>query len=292
MFKFILFALLSLQAFANDHVTTNSFAVIENKALEFGEKYNPAEVLLVFDIDNTLLAMPQNFGSDQWFTWQYSNCIGKTKRYFCTTNDMGELLDLQGKLFAASKMQPTEKLAPEVIKNLQAKGFKTIALTSRGPEFRNSTERELKRNNFIFVDHAIGPKAGYPGLYIPFEADKLSAAGLSKADKRIARIRKNSRPVSFMNGIMMTSGMNKGLMLKTLLHKTGFKPKAVVFVDDHSKHTIRMQRILGRDESMDLATFRYSRLDAQVEEFNSGNKKKVIKAFNLLSKTFNEVFAK
>ena len=33
-------------------------------------KSDPEHVLLVLDIDNTLLAMNQDLGSDQWFEWQ------------------------------------------------------------------------------------------------------------------------------------------------------------------------------------------------------------------------------
>jgi hypothetical protein len=78
---------------------------------------------------------------------------------------------------------------------------------------------------------------------------------------------KKPRPVSYMNGVFMTAGLNKGIMLKTLLYKTKSKFKAIIFADDHIKHTKRMQQILGDD--VDLTTYRYSKIDPQVEAFKN-----------------------
>ena len=37
---------------------------------QFADQFGPEHVLLVLDIDNTLLAMNNDLGSDQWFEWQ------------------------------------------------------------------------------------------------------------------------------------------------------------------------------------------------------------------------------
>lgn len=289
MFLLLILSLSSF-AFAGEALESSSFKEIEEKVLELGKKHGPKNVLVVLDIDNTVLAMPQDLGSDQWFTWQYDSCIKKdSSKSFCSAKNMGELLDLQGKLFSLSKMLPTEPVAPKVVKSLQEKGYKVILLTSRGPNYRNATERELKRNGYTMINHAIGPKGGFAGTYLPYKLNNLKAAGITKEEAAVAKLRK-ARKISYMNGVMMTAGLNKGIMLKTILHKTKTQFKGIVFADDHIRHTKRMQAIMGNKKGIDLVTFRYGKIDPQVKAFKASDKKNVIKAFNQLNKTINNVF--
>ena len=71
----------------------------------------------------------------------------------------------------------------------------------------------------------------------------------------------------------MNSGQHKGIILKSLLHKTKHKTKAVVFVDDHKKHVERMQDIFGKNNPIEMVTYRYGKIDADVEAFNKNDKK-------------------
>ena len=67
---FLGFLLLSSQLYASEALTTSSmdeaFAKVEEKSLQYGRE----NVLMVFDIDNTLLTTTTDLGSDQWFSWQ------------------------------------------------------------------------------------------------------------------------------------------------------------------------------------------------------------------------------
>ncbi len=289
----LLLSLLLLSAsnlFASEALESSSMKEIEAKVLAQGKKYGVKNVLAVFDIDNTVLAMPQNFGSDQWFGWQSANCMGKNpKPDFCATTDFGELLDIQGQIFSMSNMVPTEKSTASVLKNLQSKGFKVILLTSRGYSFRNSTERALKNNDMWFVDSAIGPKYGYAGNFKPYDLKNPKQNGLTKSDiKKMGQ--KSPRSTSYMNGVYMTAGLNKGIMLKTLLHKTKSKFKAIIFADDHIKHTKRMQAIVGADSKIDLTTYRYGKIDSMVKSFKEGDKKESIQAWNELKSATAKIF--
>ncbi len=49
---------------------TADFAEVGAAAEQYSHKLDPEQVLLVLDIDNTLLAMDTQLGSDQWFEWQ------------------------------------------------------------------------------------------------------------------------------------------------------------------------------------------------------------------------------
>jgi hypothetical protein len=272
MIKIMTLTLLSLtlNLYAGTALETNYVKEIEKKVLEKGKKYGVKNVLVVFDIDNTLMAMPQNFGSDQWFGWQSKNCLKKSAPDYCVAKTFDDLLDVQGKIFAMSNMIPSESETPKVVKNLQKKGYKFILLTSRGYTYRNSTERALKMNKMNFIGSSIGPKKGYAGTYKPDMG------------------KKKARPVSFMNGVFMTAGLNKGIMLKSLLAKTKTKFKAIIFADDHKKHTVRMQEVLGDIKGIDLTTYRYGAIDKTVKAFKNSDKKESKEAWikmNALSKS-------
>lgn len=269
---------------------TKTFADIEQKTKEMVKKYGANNVLVVLDIDNTVLTMTQNLGSDQWFNWQYTNCVKKSEKAdFCAANNMGELLDLQARLFAISPMKPTEKITPKVVRTIQDLGVKTMLLTSRGPNNRDATQRELKKNGYDLTLNTIGPKGGFPSVYIPYDVKKPNEYGLDQKDIKTAGLGK-ARKVSFMNGVMMTSGLNKGIMLKTILAKTNSKFKAIIFADDHEKHTKRVEAIFAPNKTVELYTYRYGAIDSIVKSFNAGDKSKVKQSFTAYKDALNKIF--
>ena len=138
-------------------------------------------------------------------------------------------------------------------------------------------------------NHAIGPQDGYPGTFLPYKLEKLTSFGITP---KIAKISKISKPrkISYMNGIMMTSGLNKGLMIKTILNKTNTKFKAIVFSDDHIKHTKRVQAVMSAVQGIELVTYRYGKIDPQVIAFKKSNKKNVINAFDSYRSTMRKIF--
>lgn len=286
--KMLLIFIILLNYVIAGEFETDSYLTIKNKVIEKVKKYGAKNTLLVLDIDNTTLQMSQNFGSDQWWNWQSGNCIGKEKAPdFCVTTSFAELLDIQGQIFALSNMKPTELATVKTIKEIQIMGVKVILLTSRGPDFRNATERALKNNNLSFNDSAIGPKGGYGSTYIPYTLENHRRYGLTKKEMKDMG-NKKARPVSYMNGVFMTAGLNKGIMLKSLLHKTKSKFKAIIFADDHIKHTKRMQMIMADDT--DLTTYRYSKIDPQVEAFKKSQKQDAINAWNSFKSATGKVF--
>lgn len=293
MNKLLLLSLLfSISTYAAEKLTTDSFPEMQKKIEKLGKKYGVKNVLVAFDIDNTLMALPQNFGSDQWFNWQSENCIGKKKAPdFCATTSFGELLDLQGKIFAVSNMVPTHDKTVDVVKDLQKKGYKVILLTSRGKEFRNATYRALKMNNMWFTKSAIGPKGGYPSHYKPYDLKNLKGSGITKEESIVAKLKK-PRSVSYQDGVFMGAGQHKGIMLKSLLHKTKSKFKAIVFADDHEKHTKRMHQIFGKKKGIELVTYRYSKIDPMVKNFNEKQsaKNKAINHYKEFQAALNNIF--
>lgn len=290
-----------LRAEDSNERTASSFVEVEKEALNLGKVYGGNEkVLLVFDVDNTLLAMRQDLGSAQWFAWQADLPANASQ----SVGDFAELLRVQSLLYSISSMRVTHPGQAEIVKRLQDSGFKTLLLTSRGFDLRDATRRELRANKYDFKKSALpisGIKAasGFDGPYCPYKQSDVELSGVSRKEaERWLAVRnsdpvdiKKPRPISYSEGVCMTAGQHKGAMLRMLLHKTNNagKFKAIVFVDDGRHHTKNVREAF-EDQPEELVTFRYSREDSNVDRFNanqSGAKDQVIETWNELKKTLD-----
>jgi hypothetical protein len=218
---------------------TDDLATVTDSALQLADRHGRDRVLVVFDIDNTLLAMEQGLGSDQWYYWQKD----LAKDDPCSGDLVNNRFRVQGALYFVSAMRPTQPDAAEQIKRLQDAGLTVIALTSRGPDYSLQTFRELRRNGISFWPGALPPKRGYPGSFIP-ESD--------------------TRAALYQDGVFLTAGQHKGDMLKALLDKTGVgAPAVIVMVDDKAEN---LQAVMETFEVSGTAVhaWRYSREDDNV----------------------------
>lgn len=275
--------------------TTDSFATVISQTQEFAKKHGPENILLVVDLDNTLLAMNQDLGSDQWFVWQEGLLKRDQTNEALVATDFDGLLRAQEILFSLSSMHPPEPEIPTML-DAQIKGnVCVVILTSRGKEFRDSTMRVLKENSYSLIESTLDI-VEERGPFAPYDPSFPSKHGLTA--EIIAKLGP-SRSVTYSDGIYMTAGQHKGYMLKTLLARSPqasqTKPfanfKAIVFVDDHTKHVDRVHAAFA-EEPIDLATFRYSREDQHVEAFMRSEKKSVAQSWislkQMIEKTFTE----
>jgi hypothetical protein len=283
---FLVFLLVSLPLFASEALTTSSmdeaFAKVEEKAQQYGRD----NVLMIFDIDNTLLTSTTDLGSDQWYSWQEKIMKDPNCKPTCVSTNVSDLIEAQGVLFTLGKMKPTEETLAAKIKLLQATGQKIILLTSRGPDFRSLTESSLAKNEMVFSTSTLDQTNDITGTYLPYDIKNLACSGLTQSDVETAGL-KESRPVSFQNGIYMTAGQNKGVMLKVLLNKYKQSYKAIIFADDHQRHVDRMQAIMG--SISDVITYRYSKIDPEVQRFNEMDKTEMVQNWLKLQSTIKEI---
>ncbi len=77
---------------ASSIIEAESFTEIDDRVTELSALYGPQGVLLVFDIDNTLLASDQPLGSSQWYDWQDSLLEAESVSPLRAASDIGELL--------------------------------------------------------------------------------------------------------------------------------------------------------------------------------------------------------
>ena len=142
-------------SFAGELTDTADFAEVGAAVEQYTHKFKPEHVLLVLDIDNTLLAMDTQLGSDQWFEWQKYLIDHEPSSKYLVSPTFDGLLEAQGLLYDISHMHPPQPNLPGLMRRAQDLGIRTLVLTSRGPEFRAATEREFKRNGYDFARTAL-----------------------------------------------------------------------------------------------------------------------------------------
>lgn len=244
---------------------TDDLAMVSDATLQLAKRFGNDQVLVVFDIDNTLLAMEQGLGSDQWYYWQRELAASEP----CSPALVQDLLEAQGALYHASAMRLTQPDAATQVKRLQDAGLPVIALTSRGPEYQLQTFRELRRNDISFWPSALPPARGYPDRFIP-------AGG--------------SRYALYQDGVFLTAGQHKGVMLKALLDKTGAGlPTVIVFADDKAHNLQAILETFG-DSDAHVHAWRYSGEDANVAALDTRQAAAQWEAARPALMTLEEVF--
>lgn len=273
---------------ASEITASDDFRDVASAVARYADEFGPERVLLVLDIDNTLLAMNQELGSDQWFEWQKYLLDHEPRSRHRVADKFEGLLEAQGLLYNLGRMHPPQPDLPRIIRRLQGRGIHTLVLTSRGDEFRIATERELERNGYDFSDTAL-PAEGLPrGTYLPYDLENLEADGLAEKDVAAFGLTE-PRPVSYEDGIYMTAGQPKGAMLLAFLHYAQPDIRAIVYADDHIRHVAYVfAAAAGRN--LETTAIHYTREEPRVKRFQYGDKEDVGRRWRKLSRTLEEVF--
>jgi hypothetical protein len=222
---------------------TARFDSFVGDVLQASKQLGPDRVLVAFDIDNTLLAMEQGLGSDQWYEWQKT----RYEEDRCDPRVVADRLAVQGTLYFASAMRPTSADAADAVRQIQDQGIRVIALTSRGSDFRLQTFRELRRHGFDFRRSSIGPAAGWPEDFVPDNG---------------------TRPARYEDGVFLTAGQHKGAMLDALLRRAEHPLPAVILVLD------------DKQENLDAVTETFTRLGVPVRAWRFSGEDENVAGFN------------
>jgi hypothetical protein len=113
---------------------------------------------------------------------------------------------------------PVERETSALIREIQKRGAKTMALTARPIELADSTLGQLKS---IGID--------------------LSLTSVVSRDVPV----QGQNPALFRRGALLVGPKNnKGLVLVQFLEQTGFLPEKIVFVDNKLKHVENVEKAL------------------------------------------------
>ncbi|WNM63132.1 DUF2608 domain-containing protein [Candidatus Nitrospira neomarina] len=278
-----------------------TFEEVEKKTSELIAKYGPTNVLVVCDLDNTLLAMNQDLGSVQWYDWQKTFASDHPDRVML--KDMN-LLEIQWLLYSNSGMHPPEQALPEILGKLQNKNVTTLILTSRSPPVRDATRRELVKNGYLLARTALNIPQENKNLesYCPFEppSEPKEDQPCTFTDHHQGKYQltpqeinyiqtKGVRPVSYAQGVYMTAGQHKGAMLKTILTKSKKNFKGIIFVDDTNQHVENVYDSF-KETDIEIVSYLYTQEAEKVKFFEQGDKHNAKTSWKLFRETSNAIF--
>ena len=244
-FKFILWMILSalpaLSYAQVKNIVTGEYSAVSKIITEKETLYPSDKILLVFDIDNTLLTSGTRIGGDIWYQWQTDKLPLKpddSQKVPCLYENTISML------YELSPMQLTEPQLPTMLKQWQQK-HTAFALTSRAPDTLFPTLRELKRNGIDFSSSALRKKED---TLPPFEKGKLKRSWL------------------YSQGVFFSSGQDKGVILDYMLDKMGNKYDAIVFIDDGQANIHAMTKMFSKDKwsSTDFTIIHYTRVEDEL----------------------------
>lgn len=248
---------------------TADFAEVNLAVETLNARYGAANVLIVSDIDNTLLTSASDLGGDIWYQWQRGKLDVKptpAQKVSCLFEDT------IGMLYELNPMTVTDPLVPEIVASWQLAGNTVMALTSRDPRYRSATERELKSNGIELGQSALTLENGVMPEYR----------------------HQMDRELTYSQGVMMTTGMDKGKMLHWILDKTGRHFDAVIFIDDSRKNIDNMYTA-WKDGNTDMDIFYYTSVEeARIARHGAvltqAQADKMAADYDKLNKTLLDVF--
>ncbi len=216
-------------------------AIIEIKQANEIAKHFKNEMLVIFDIDNTILEPVQELGRDQWF---YHRIQHHTSLGTPSDKALQRALNEWTAVQYITSVNLIEDDMAKVIGRFQDKGIPVIGLTTRGSPLAHRTIEQLES---IGVD--------------------LQASAPNKEEHYILQQKEVASGVVFKNGVLFTGGTHKGETLFKLLDKLSIKPKSILFINDKASHLAEVERTCQK-LGVEFVGLRYGFLDEKVAAFN------------------------
>ena len=195
---------------------------------------SPKRTLLVLDIDDTLLTSDGFFGSDKWYEWQKTLPASDPGKVPC-------LFDVISLNYETGGQRATQPDGPALVNAVQVD---KLLLTSRNPLYRGGTLRTLQA-----AGYALPAPLGNADASLSWDFRKAPGARMSR--------------VVYDQGVFMTTGQDKGLVLLALLQRLHTRYDRVVLVDDGKKNIDNMQNAL-RKAGVDYLGLHYLRVDKSI----------------------------
>lgn len=195
------------------------------------------DVLVLFDIDNTLIAPATEIASDQWF----DACLGWCHAKGLTPEQAVKYVrPVWISLLKKATMQPVESQAVTLVGDLISKHVPVIAVTFRTIQLHELTAQQL---------HGVG---------IDFSTSMLA--------KKTFVLNDGESCIRFEQGVLFCNGTDKGLAVAQFLDQLQLTPRIIVCVDD-KEHHIRSVAKVVQQRGCSFVGLRYSFLDNKVKNF-------------------------
>jgi phosphoglycolate phosphatase-like HAD superfamily hydrolase len=214
------------------------------------ESHAPHDILVVFDIDNTIGQLKTEVGTDQWVDYSIKQCLAKG---MTLAQAYQEIIPLYSKIQHITDLDLVEDMIPELIADLKADGVLTLGLTARHDPLIDRTLEQLAPLNVIFSKPAVDDE-------IIIEASK--------------------HPAVYKKGVIFCGQNSKGEVLFTFLAMLGINPKKIFFIDDKMHHLIAVEKI-ALEHGVECVCIHYTQCQERVDSFDPVRAAQELVALNL-----------
>jgi len=212
--------------------------IIESDQLNDIKQYlNQDKTLVVFDLDNTLVAPKLEIGTEQWFNYTLRHMQNKGYK---TQDAIDALLPLFFQINQYIPLYLTENIIPELLQSLHEQHIPVISLTARSDILKDCTVKQLSN----------------AGIELPF---------IGFGEKEIKET--FNVPALLWQGIGFCANNDKGMVLFYMLDQVGYRPNKIIFVDDKYSNIAMVARACV-EHKVPFVGIRYSRLDERVAQFD------------------------
>lgn len=192
--------------------------------------------LIIFDIDNTLMAPVQELGNDQWFRYQLNKY---EMQGFDKDTALQKTLSEWTAIQHVTKMVLAEPGIDCIVRQLQKQGFAVMGLTTRALDISTCTIRHLNKLN-------------------------IDLAATAPTQKEIFFM--NGLAVLYRQGILFTANTDKGEALRKFLSAISYSPQCIIFINDKGSHIVPVENFCSQAKTPFIG-LRYGYLDNRVRNF-------------------------
>lgn len=207
MFSFIFTFFLILHASASYAAYSTIQSLHEVK--QHLENHPPEHILILLDIDNTLLHSLADLGSDQWVYDTIARHIADGYTY---SQALELVLPLYFHINEHIDLECIEAGSTALVAAYKKAGMRVFCLTARSPQLINRTLVQLESNGF------------------PFEKQSLITLMQS---------------YHYQNEVLFCGAHDKGQGVIALLQHLSYQPKLIIFVDDKEKNLASVEKALA-----------------------------------------------
>jgi hypothetical protein len=248
----------------NIHVISELEIIVKN--LGKGKR-----ILIVFDLDDTLIKPCQTVGSDTWFANQIK------------TNSMKQVVNDLFYIYCLIRYKQVEPMTNQIIQNIRSiEGVDSLCMTSRNKRLYSHTLKHLEDSGLGFLIEQNILKTRSSTIHIPNPVMETV--------------------VTYIDNLVLCSGNNKGVVLHHLLKETeqfnDTHYTDIIVVDDSMKNITDMMNqlnnpILHPNTSLHLIYYQFmeehkSRYSSHDHMVNGEKLREIIKIVDLINNEIDE----
>lgn len=194
-------------------------------------------LLVIFDIDNTLARPARELSSDEWFCHLVNTKMAEGHDYITAV-----YYAIPATYYAQFNvpLTLTEYYAASLIAQLITQQIPVMALSTRSIFVSERTFEQLDAINI----HFLIPHISQDDLVLPMP-----------------------HPCFYRNSILFGGNNDKGEVLIAFFHWMNYYPTKIIFIDDKLKHVLAVEKAV-KQYGIEFIGIRYSGCDEQVKNFN------------------------